>query len=366
MYEDVIYNLDDSNFSSSWVREKNNMKSQLRLTAEELSSIYTRVDNDLTTMQTEISQTAEQILLKASKTEVDEWGNTLEEKIAEITVDSEQIKTVISNELKSGGSIYKSMNSSIQQKANAILFTVSQYSHDYFESEEEPTRLNTTDEQKLMMCLYNGEWFVYDNALRGWISTSEQGAEIRTQFKQTADGFELSGNVQIDGNLITTGTISADRIETSALACNKLYDGNYEIENSPYFAVTTPASTTDYADLGLYKANISAAPASLSCHFGASYVLSKDIDTGYHHHATKFYANKNNFLSVANDFLNGNSSKPNEYYSDINSHSGRAYAEGIWDFTNAFVILPKSSKTTGDGRKIYYDTSKEEAVKGVE
>ena len=96
MYEDVIYNLDDSNFSSSWVREKNNMKSQLRLTAEELSSIYTRVDNDLTTMQTEISQTAEQISLKASKTEVDEWGNTLEEKIAEITVESEQIKTVIS------------------------------------------------------------------------------------------------------------------------------------------------------------------------------------------------------------------------------------------------------------------------------
>lgn len=327
MYEDVIYNLDDSNFSSSWVREKNNMKAQLRLTAEELSSIYTRVDNDLTTMQTEISQTAEKISLKASKTEVNELGNTLEEKIAKITVDSEQIKTV-----------------------------VSQYSHDYFESEVEPTKSNTTDEQRMMLCLYDEAYYAYDRTLKEWtIAGKADGVTIQTQFKQTATGFELSGDVQINGNLIADGTIKADKIITNTLACTKLYDGIWEdIENSAYFAVQTPVSKTKYGNFGLYRTgDLLTGPSNSDCGFGAVSYEEKNIDEEYMHYVTKLYANGNCLLSIGNDEKDGSYL---EYYPTTDS-PGRTYAQGIWDFTGAFVILPKNSYTAKNGRKIYHDST---------
>lgn len=350
MYEDVIYNLDDSNFSSSWVREKNNMKAQLRLTAEELSSIYTRVDNDLTTMQTEISQTAEEISLKASQEEVDKWGKDLKKEIAEITIDSEQIKSTISNELKSGGSIRKEISSTVQQTANEIYFKVSQYSHDYFESKKIPTTSTTTEEQRMMLCLCDGEYYAYDRSSKKWKTVeAEQGTTIQTQFKQTATGFEMNGN------LIADGTIKADKIITNTLACTKLYDGIWEdIENSAYFAVQTPVSTTKYGNFGLYRTGkVFSAPSSLDCGFGAVTYEEKNVETEYMHYVSKIYANGNCFLSIGNDEKDDSYL---EYYPEADK-PGRTYAQGIWDFTGAFVILPKNSYTAKNGRKIYHDST---------
>jgi hypothetical protein len=54
--------------------------------------------------------------------------------------------------------------------------------------------------------------------------TKVEGSTIYSVFTQTADGFELKGNVAIDGDLITTGTISADRIASDI---SQVYDVLY-------------------------------------------------------------------------------------------------------------------------------------------
>ena len=60
-YEDLLYNLDDDNFSSTFLKEKNGMKTAIEITAEGLS---TKVSNE--EFQTEIKQVSEEIKLSAS------------------------------------------------------------------------------------------------------------------------------------------------------------------------------------------------------------------------------------------------------------------------------------------------------------
>ena len=391
MYEDAIYNLDSSNFSSSWVREQDNMKAQIKLSAEELSSVYTRVDDNRTALETQIRQNAEAISLKASKTELDEWGNNLEEQIASITVTADEIEIAVKNEVSN-----QIKNASITVSSEEILSTVvSKCSNDYFDYFDDNwqiggmNNIGTTEEQKRMLCKYhwrtsadkeagisyNTAWVYYNHKSGKWEDIDESDAAFyeldengnlisvkKTQFKQTATGFELSGDVSINGNLITTGTISADRIETNGLSCTKLYNSNEGVVNSPYLAISQYSSdnnnATEYADFGLFAANAASVENSLNditCHFGMQYYKSKDIEYDYYHHALKLYANGENVLSFG---CNTGNTDYQEHYDYVYAHT---YASGIWDFTGAYVILPKDTGELNVNH-VYYDSNKPKKI----
>ena len=61
-YEDILYNLDDNNFSSKILEEKDNMKAEISVTSEKISAAVTREDlsNELLNYSS-IEQTADMI-----------------------------------------------------------------------------------------------------------------------------------------------------------------------------------------------------------------------------------------------------------------------------------------------------------------
>ena len=67
-YEDVIYNIDESNFSSKIIQERDNMKAEISVTADEIKTKLSKEDLDgkLTKYST-ITQTAE--MIKSTVTE---------------------------------------------------------------------------------------------------------------------------------------------------------------------------------------------------------------------------------------------------------------------------------------------------------
>ena len=91
-----------------------------------------------------------------------------------------------------------------------------------------PTYSNTTaaEKKKLYFCTSNEKYYYYNEISRAWVEVDDQC--VYSAFIQTANGFKLSGIVEIDGDLITKGTISADRISTNIAQVN----GNLNIGNS--------------------------------------------------------------------------------------------------------------------------------------
>ena len=76
-YEDILYNLDDENFSSRIVKEKGDMKAQIKITEEEIS---TKVSND--SFESAMIQTAAEISTKVSN---DSFESAMIQTAAEIT-----------------------------------------------------------------------------------------------------------------------------------------------------------------------------------------------------------------------------------------------------------------------------------------
>lgn len=52
-YEDILYNLDDDNFSSKFLKEKDNMKTQIEITAEGIKTKVSKEDFESSMVQTE-------------------------------------------------------------------------------------------------------------------------------------------------------------------------------------------------------------------------------------------------------------------------------------------------------------------------
>ena len=80
-----------------------------------------------------------------------------------------------------------------------------------------------------------------------WQSTTQ--ANFGTVFEQTATGFKFKGNVEIDGNLITSGTISADRISTNIAQVNDTLNigssGDTSTQKKMTFNSTTGIQTAE-------------------------------------------------------------------------------------------------------------------------
>lgn len=160
-YEDILYNLDNENFSEQIIKEKNGMKTQI---------------------------------------EINEKG----------------IKTKVSQE---------DFDSTIEQTAEDISMEVSKAITTKFVSNVMPTRNNTTDEQKKSLCEYNGVLYYWNNIANQW-KKAPYADKVKSQFLQTADGFELTGDVKVSGDLVAGGTISGSTLKGGAFVSA---DGVYKL-----------------------------------------------------------------------------------------------------------------------------------------
>ena len=118
-------------------------------------------------MFTKIEQTEEKISLQAEKI------TDNENKVAELTVKAGEISSMA--------------------KVNISA---------HFESDTAPTKANTNDTQKSMLCLFNGVYYYYNDITQVWEEYPEDG--LQTMFVQTPEGFSLKGNVLIDGDTVVT------------------------------------------------------------------------------------------------------------------------------------------------------------------
>lgn len=160
-YEDAIYNLDSDNFGKSFTVEQNNMKAQIKITADAIKTMVS--DTDLAAeleKYSTIEQTAERIQTVVSK------SANLDEAVLIDSLDN----------ATDTEAIYV-----IQQK------------------DDNGTVLSET-------------YYYFNDVTNQWEILS--GDSIYTVFNQTADGFSLKGNVMIDGNAVVTKNLTLSGIVT--------------------------------------------------------------------------------------------------------------------------------------------------------
>lgn len=160
-YEDAIYNLDSDNFGKSFTVEQNNMKAQIKITADAIKTMVS--DTDLAAeleKYSTIEQTAERIQTVVSK------SANLDEAVLIDSLDN----------ATDTEAIYV-----IQQK------------------DDNGTVLSET-------------YYCFNDVTNQWEILS--GDSIYTVFNQTADGFSLKGNVMIDGNAVVTKNLTLSGIVT--------------------------------------------------------------------------------------------------------------------------------------------------------
>lgn len=264
-YIDTLENLDETNFSGHFLKEQNGMKAKIVATAEKIESTVSKVDLENSLEEyTKITQTADAINMLALK------GVNLKDAV--------EIPSL-----------------SYEEKDPSKIYVIRKYDGD-----------NVTEET----------YYYYNDLSKTWQEFS--GETIYTVFNQTPEGFELKGNVKIDGSIvavenisadsITSGTIDAERIDTEELACTKLYSKGYK---DGYFAKV--ASNT--GDLGLYSSNNIVddvawldSPESPHCVWG---VLRSDPVTG----VVNFYTCGENYMGF----------RPSD---------STMFVKGIWNFAS--------------------------------
>ena len=240
---------------------------------------------------TKIQQNAEAITLTANniRGELVEVENGLQEQItanqADIEVNADNIKMRVA----------KSVTYETATRASAV-----------------PTYSNTTAAQKkkLYFCTSTEKYYYYNEISSKWVEVADEC--IYSAFIQTAYGFEFSNLVEINGDLIVSGTISADRIDTENLSCTRLYakdnfDG-YSVRLNGYVG-----------DFGIYNslASDSESADSTRCLFGV-YNSVPNVN---------FYVYGHNFMgcNVSDDTI---------------------WAKGSWNFSNATVTGLSTSNAT--------------------
>lgn len=174
-YEDLFYNLDYENFSGNIIKEKNDMKTQIEVNEKGISTLVSSLDN----------------------------------------------------------------YSTISQTNNKIAMVVSKSVSASFVSDVKPTRSNTTDAEKGMICEYNGEFYYYNNVSLSWNKCPYQN-EIKSLFEQTSDGFNLVGDVSVKGKILSTNEENYTQMSSTGLevflgGVQKLGMGYFEgLHDYPY------------------------------------------------------------------------------------------------------------------------------------
>lgn len=169
-YEDIIYNLDTDNFSSRFVKEQGDMKTAIKVTAEE---IETKVSNE--EFQSAQTQTAEKIESEVKKLD----GKFENYSTIEQTADAIKSQAYASADLSSATQITDLTQATNQTKTY------------YIEDGDG-----------------NKTYYYYNTISKEWEEIV--GGGIETVFEQTATGFKLKGNVQVDGSCILTNSLTFD------------------------------------------------------------------------------------------------------------------------------------------------------------
>ena len=274
-YEDLLYNLDDENFSDYIKREKERMKTEIKVTSEGVTVLTQEVFPNGSENESSISINAREIASRVTASDLEA-------------------------ELMNYSTISQTSNS-INTKVGAIFSGTVTLSF-------VPTSANTTaaEKKKLVYCTQSGNegYYYWNDVTYQWVKTDSQS--IYSAFEQTASGFKLTGSVSIDGSLIVSNSITSDAIDTTDLSCERLYSKGHK---DGYYAKIS----SSLGDLGVFtnSAAESANTASSSCIWG---IYHSDVVTG----AVNFYSYGNNYMGY-------------------NKKELTLFPKGNWNFENAFV-----------------------------
>lgn len=151
-YEDIIYNLDTDNFSSRFVKEQGDMRTAIEINAEGIKTSVEALSEAKDELSSEITQTASSIQTTVS---------SVFNEITEITEDEA-----------------KTLDEAIKKMTN-----------------------------KSTIYTYKGTNYYWNRITNKWKKTD--GNSIASSFIQTDDGFKLTGDVKVSGDVIVGGTITS-------------------------------------------------------------------------------------------------------------------------------------------------------------
>lgn len=297
-YEDAIYNLDSNNFSRSFALENDKMRTQVEVTAGKIETLVSELDEQQESISS-FEQTANEIeasvkaieedyvtsatlemtkngitsTVEANKTDAEDKIEKLYSKIeqTEDGILSKVSYDELDNKLQNYTTINQtaeSINALVTKGASLDEAEVKESLEDIEASDEYDKIyvLRTTDDNDNLL---SEEYYYYNELSESWEIIS--GDSIYTVFTQTANGFELKGNVVINGNLFKTvdkynneikiekGLITLTPSEENS---PKMKIGTYTDVNGtkcPYIRLGTGTSTeNDVGVLELYKAAITA------------------------------------------------------------------------------------------------------------
>ena len=294
-YEDLLYNLDDDNFSSKIIKEKNDMKTQITVTADGLSAQITAISDQAE----QLSQLSTDISVQAGEIEtVTKRVSDTETNITNIKAGYDAISTQVET-IEDDLVNYSTITQTADKIASIVAKTWDLNSAIKLNSETELPDVGNNNIYVVSGNDYNGNYidtyYYYDESLSEWRILS--GNSIYSAFEQTPTGFFLKGNVTISGDLITEGIISADRIDVNNLRINKLY--SLGETNNRYICANSM-----WGELGAYKNT-----------FGQEERLWSITPSEFG--AVSFYQKNNLFLDVYGNSENRLEVSP----------------RGIWDFT---------------------------------
>lgn len=166
-YEDLFYNLDDDNFSGTFLKEKNNMKSSIKMNEEGIKTSVKKIND-----------AQEQI------------NGNYESLISEINQTAESIRTYVGKTVSFNGAC--EVMSTAEMTDTTQIYVIKDYSEDG-------------------ITIKNAKYYYYNSLLVEWEAIENDS--VYSFFEQTADGFQLKGNVIINGNLVKSTDNIGNSIE---------------------------------------------------------------------------------------------------------------------------------------------------------
>ena len=188
-FEDIIYNLDTDNFSSQLIKEKDDMKTEIKVTAEGIKTKVSKtdLDNSLSNYST-ISQTAEKI-----ETAVNSVNNTTEEKLKNYSTISQtadkisasvtETKQYVTNLLEDGDYV---TNATFESRFNIYADGIYSTVESTYETKDDANSSYSSLRRSISSVSQTAESFE--------TRVSDLETFKTSTFTQTADGFTLDGD----------------------------------------------------------------------------------------------------------------------------------------------------------------------------
>lgn len=217
IYEDSIENLDDSNLSAHLIKEKENMKTEISVSADGVKSLVVKTD-EMSEQYSTLSQTADEIKSEVSKvtSDVSDFKSDITQRAESIEASVEQVN----------GDIGKFKTTINQTSTNITSIVQATYSNP---TEVEGFDINNDEYNKVFYDTLSNLYWHYNGS--EWESSSN--GNFGTVFEQTAGCFKLKGNVKVSGDLVSGGVIQGVTVSSTPnnnKDCVRLNGQNSKIE----------------------------------------------------------------------------------------------------------------------------------------